>query len=516
MIVLALIAGAYSLQYNIFLQAIPHDTTFHIYAAQQMLEGHAIYRDVAIIKAPLSDFATAFALIFSRIIGVSDTSGARVMSLLVSMAVTSVTYLAGRVLFRSRAVGVLAGLVMAGWNFYGLRAVTGPEPKSFLILFALLAFVCIAQQRWMWAGVCAALATLAWQPGLMVAAFAVLGALIAPWQESKPATRVGEIHEFPLRALTNMLRVGGGFAAPFALVLAYLAANDAVLDAWRATIGANLKFFSETQAHTPLPQLVRDNITLIQTYGRQYCFSRPEDWLIVFGTLGFLGIIGAQLVRAARQRRMPLDLKHTPFILYGLGFATFTLIDFDFCPDLFPMLPVLAIGAGWLAWTGARGLAALVARYTNSSHAPRVQTAAIVLIAFVLIGVYILDVRAYRVRGVNYLDQLAAAEAAKKYLSPGDRVLSFGDATVLVQLHLNNGHKVLHLGSKSGLGVLASEPGGVQGMIASLEHNPPKLITLSRETKPAWTQPFYEWLAQRYDPADAFPRANIRFFILRQ
>ncbi|HZQ05034.1 MAG TPA: hypothetical protein VFD70_00530, partial [Anaerolineae bacterium] len=412
MIVLALIAGVYSLQYNILLQAIPHDTTFHIYAAQQILEGHAIYRDVAIIKAPLADFATAFALIFSRIFGISDTSGARVMSLLVSMAVTSATYLAGRVLFRSHAVGVIAGLVMAGWDFYGLRAVTGPEPKSFLILFSLLTFVCIAQRRWVGAGVCGAFTTLAWQPGLMVAGFAVLGAFVAPWQESKPTTH-GEGIE---RGLMNTLRVVGGFAMPFVLVLAYLAAQDAVLDAWRATIGANLKFFGETQARTTMPQLIRTNIELIQTYSRLYCFSRPENWLIAFGTLGFGGIIATEIVGAARNRRLPLNGERTPFILYGLGFATFTLIDFDFCPDLFPLLPVLAIGTGWLAWTSARVLAGLFARYTNQSNAPRAQIAAIVLIALALVSVYILDVRAYRVRGVNYLDQLAVSEAAKKYL----------------------------------------------------------------------------------------------------
>src|SRR5581483_4362242 len=193
MLVLALVAAEYALHYNIFLQAIPHDTTYHIYAAQQMLDGHAIYRDVAIIKAPLSDFATALALVVGRALGISDIMSARLMSLLTFMGTASVTYWAGRVLFKSRAVGLIAGLIMAGWDFYGLRAVTGPEPKAFLILFAMLALVCIAQERWFLAGVCAALTTLAWQPGLMVAVFALGGALLVPW--------IGrtERHPFPAR-----------------------------------------------------------------------------------------------------------------------------------------------------------------------------------------------------------------------------------------------------------------------------------------------------------------------------
>jgi hypothetical protein len=181
-------------------------------------------------------------------------------------------------------------------------------------------------------------------------------------------------------------------------------------------------------------------------------------------------------------------------------------------------LPVLALGIGWLGGTAARGVGIAAGR---ASCAHRLSPALVrgfvaALLAALIFAVYILDVRAYRLTGTNFQDQLDVAVAASAYLLPNDHVLSFGDAIVPVVLHLRNSTKILHLGSKSGLGVLASEPGGMQGMLDALDRDPPKLISLSRESFPEWSKPFYEWLERRYTPGEVFPRANIRFFHFKQ
>src|SRR5581483_10191079 len=172
------------LQYDLPDQPTPQDTTYHIYAAQQMLEGHAIYRDVAIIKAPLADFMTTVALGIGRLANLRDTLAARILFLLVATATMGVIYLAGKVLFQSRIVGIVAALIMLGNNFFGESAVSGPEPKTLIILFSFAALILIAQRHWGWAGICAALAALAWQPGALVMAITVGAAIIAPWFDS--------------------------------------------------------------------------------------------------------------------------------------------------------------------------------------------------------------------------------------------------------------------------------------------------------------------------------------------
>jgi len=86
----------------------------------------------------------------------------------------------------------------------------------------------------------------------------------------------------------------------------------------------------------------------------------------------------------------------------------------------------------------------------------------------------------------------------------------------LIELHKDNATKILHLGSKSGLGVLVSEPGGVQGMLDGLAADPPKLISLARENRPEWTVPFYEWLDRNYTEVEFFPKANMRLLIHKE
>src|SRR5207247_3385749 len=61
-IVLSALAALLFLRYDMLEQPFPPDTTFHVYAGQQILQGHAIYRDVGIIKAPLADFIAAFSI----------------------------------------------------------------------------------------------------------------------------------------------------------------------------------------------------------------------------------------------------------------------------------------------------------------------------------------------------------------------------------------------------------------------------------------------------------------------
>lgn len=524
MVALALIAGVYALQFDILRQPIPHDTTYHIYAAQQILDNHPIYRDVGIIKAPLSDFASALAILIARAIRISDIMGTRLMSLGVVMATASVTYLAGVALFRSRAVGILAGLLMAGWNFFGLRAVTGPEPKAFVILFSLLALIWIAQKRWGRAGVAASLATLAWQPALMIAAIAVLAAFVAPWFEPPGGTtsnvRVG---------LKQTLRVLLGFAAPMAVLIFYLLVNNAMLAAYNAAIGANVTHFNNNQARVPLFQTVDENFAEIIEDGTLYCFSANEYYLVGLGVLGFFGLAAAEIVRGVRRKRVPFDLHTTPLLLFGLGFYAFTLIDFDYCPDLFPFLPILALTAAWLAYLFAREAAKLLARWFVRSNATAgtdkngdaTSTRSVyrVLLAIITVAIaflFLLDTWGYRVTATSFLDQLEVTQTASKYLEPGDRVLTFGNALVLIELRKQNATKILHLGSKSGLGLLASEPGGVEGMMDGLKANPPKLVSLARENRPEWTASFYDWLDRNYQEIKIFPKANMRLLVRKQ
>jgi hypothetical protein len=193
-----------------------------------------------------------------------------------------------------------------------------------------------------------------------------------------------------------------------------------------------------------------------------------------------------------------LNLERTPFILYSLGFAAFTLVDFDFCPDLIPFLPVVAIGSGWLVWQIMTALGGLWRRYDKVDMTQTVQAGLLIISALLIGGIGLSDAWGYTLQGSSLSDQMNIAQTALRFLGPDDRVLQFGDSVILIFDHRTNASKVLLLKQKSGYGLLSTEPGQIQALVDSLDRNPPKLIALSRESHPAWTRAFYEWLNQKY------------------
>jgi len=480
------------LQYDLPDQPTPQDTTYHIYAAQQMLEGHAIYRDVAIIKAPLADFMTTFALVVGRLLHLRDTIAARILFMLVATLTIGVIYLTGRRLFQSRIVGIVATLIVAGNNFFGESAVSGPEPKTLIILFSFAALILIARRNWGWAGICSALAALAWQPGAMVMAITAGAAILAPWLDKSSPNWRTRANWLPFA------RSVGGMILPFAVLVAYLALNNALLPAWNATIGANVSHLNNRLEGAPLNEWMQYNAQQISRTMRTYCVAATEWWQLVVGGLGIFGIGLTALGAAIRSKRLPLNLERTPLLLYGIGFGIFTLIDFDFCPDLFPLLPVLAIGVGWMVWTVIRGAAQLVTHFSTPRAAKIVTLVSSLVVILVLTDVGVVDAMQYEIPGIQYRDQLNLARRAAAYLHPKNQILSLGNAVILVELHRDNASKIVHLGEKSARGVLQYEPGGMDAMIEALDQNPPKLISLARVTRQEWNADFLDWVQDNY------------------
>jgi hypothetical protein len=489
-VVLAIIAGWTFLQFDITQQPLPGDTTYHIYSAQQMLLGHPIYRDVAIVKTPLADFITLFALPIGRALNIDDVMSARLVFFLLSIATVVVVYLAGRVLLDSRAAGVIAALVVAGNDFFGIRAVTGPEPKTLVALFALAALLFLAQRRWFWAGVCASLAALAWQPAAITMALVLGGALLAPVAEPS-AWRAHTRWLVTLRAVVGM-------ALPFLALIIYLGANGALGAAYGSTIGANLSHLGNQTAHTPLNELVEWNAYWVAYNVNLYCIAPDARWQIVVGVLGFGSMLAAETLAAVRRKRELFNLRRTPLLLYTLGFGAFTLLDFNWCPDLYPFLSVFGLGIGWFVAMAAKGVGEIAVR---ANHSARGRVLALALCLLAALGVFmvnVLDVRAYHRTGISYRDQLDLVHQVRMRADPGDRILSIGNAIILVEMHLPNASNIIHFGSKAGRGVLENESGGMDGMVVGLDQNPPRFVTLSRAQRQDWNEDFYEWLDSRY------------------
>jgi len=75
--------------------------------------------------------------------------------------------------------------------------------------------------------------------------------------------------------------------------------------------------------------------------------------------------------------------------------------------------------------------------------------------------------------------------------------VNIGDAIVPVTLHLQNSSKFCISGASPVWAFSARNPAACRHDEA-LDRDPPKLVTLSRESFPDWSQPVYEWLYRRY------------------
>lgn len=505
LILLTLAAVWTLLHYNIRQQPIPGDTTYHIYAAQQMLEGHPIYLDVAIIKTPLADFFTLLALPIGRLIGITDTFAARVLFLLVALCAIGFTYLAGRVLFDSYLVGLIAALIVAGNNFYDIRALTGPEPKSLVMVFALASCIFIARRRWGLAGISAGLAALAWQPAALMMAIAFGAALFAPAPDN------------PARARRRaIVRVVGGMSVPFVPLLVYLGLNHALVPAFDATFGANLFHLNNETQTGSWRALISYNLYWIAHNVGLYCLAMPEHWQLGAGALGFVGILANEGLVARRTNQLPLNLQRTPFLLYTFGFAAFTLIDFNFCPDLFPLLPSLALAIGWLVKAFVQGVYGLMQHWLNLRLATRLTLGIAVVIVLLVACMGLLDSRRYQLVGLTYKNQMNLVRKAQAFLKPGGSILALGNAILLTELHQDNASNIIHFGEKSGEGVLNYEPGGLDAMVDGLAQNPPRLISLSRTEEEDWNRDFYTWLYANYRLVEINQLNQVQLYILKK
>ena len=155
-----------------------------------------------------------------------------------------------------------------------------------------------------------------------------------------------------------------------------------------------------------------------------YCIAASENWQLFVGGVGFVGMVLSELIHAVRSKRLPINLERTPFIVYAIGFGVFTLLDFDFCPDLFPLLPVVGLGIGWAIWGLLRGLAAIFANVTNMRVAKYATLALGILVALIIADVNVVDAFQYKVVGLMYRNQLGLVARAETYLRPQDRLLS--------------------------------------------------------------------------------------------
>ena len=157
---------------------LTHDLGLFVYGGEQVARGVPPYVEVFNTVGPLADAVPGLAIRLGGLVGLDPVLSARLFFLVLSALCCALVSVLARDTFGSRPAGLLAPAVFLTFECFIELASSGPREKTTMLVFLLLSLILTGRRRWFGAGVCAALATLTWQPAIAVAVAAVAVAAV--------------------------------------------------------------------------------------------------------------------------------------------------------------------------------------------------------------------------------------------------------------------------------------------------------------------------------------------------
>lgn len=415
---------------------LTHDLGVFTYGGIQVADGIPPYVGIFNSVGPLADLLPGAAIWAGRHVGLDAVLAARLLFTVLAAACCALVHALAREVLRSRAGGLVAVVTFLAFREFLVLASDGPREKTTMVLFLLCALLLVVRRRWLGAGACTALATLAWQPVLAVA---VVAAAIGIATGPRPVRAAGAY-------------VAGG-VVPTAAVAAYFAAHG---DLGRAVDG-----FLVVNLDTEQPSVVGEPRQTWHLLWQGYHLSL---WLALAGLV-------AVVVVAAARRTVPLAVV-AGGALAGAAWTTYAV---NGAPDLFVLLPFSAVGVAAAVVTLAEALG------------PRAGS---VLIGVVTAACVVLAV----VEGVQthtdgLLRERADVRAVLAAAPPGATVLSLDAPEVLALSGRSNPspYQLFNAGMRTYLD--SALPGGLPAFAAGIAAEHPTLIASRTRGLPGWARP---------------------------
>ena len=448
---------------------LTRDLAIYTYAGQRFLEGDPPYVGILNRAGPLAHVLPGLAIGAGRVVGADDVVGARAGFLALAVAtVCAVQLLASRAL-GSRAAGLVAAAAMLSFTGFTQYAADGPREKTPMVLLLVLCLLALHHRRWALAGLALGLATLTLQIAFPLGAAAFLVAWGWPTERGRRAP-----------ALARFAAGGAAAVALVAVPMALAGRTTELLDGfWRI----NARW---TEPDPPLLHAgpVATNVV------EGYAWSFP---VLLAGLVAAL-VLGALALRA----RSAPGARTLAACAGGLvGFTAWSLREFDSWADVFPALPVAALGVAALVAVvaprprsprtseapGSPGRGRAAALVARAGAGPRTAAAALVAAALVA-GAATWSVT----HRSTALDAQRAAAAAVVEPLPADA--TFFQVEAPQALVLERRESVSRLGTLSaGLDRYVEDtyPGGLAGLVADVAADGTDVVLVTADDPlPAW------------------------------
>ena len=505
---------AASLRYGLVDYPILRDHSFYAYFGFRAAAGDVAYRDFFDNKTPLSMYITAGLIRLAELAGADRVTAFRVGYLVMSALVVALAVMILQAAFFDRRLSLLGGLVLGTFGLLSRFAISGPEPKVPMLLFALLATLTAQQGRWFLSGMATGLSGLAWQPGWSFGAVGLIAIAATPTRR--------------VRAIAWLL---AGVTVPIILAAIYFAWHGALRDFLWQTIIINRVHAPRGAATTWLAKVSRIAFLVGAMYHR-------EMLIVAVGALG--------VVAFAWESRAGLALRTASRETVAFGTAALLPILFTVvlgvqgATDVLVLAPSIAFFAAYLlvrviqarpaaAWAfAAVALALALLTFWGQSNRPLVVGVTVALAALwafafwprgtaaraqqgqlsgVTVAVVGLALLAYGFVDVARFDlpftrrdqeRTFHALAARAGLDSKSEVLTLWAAEFLVLTDRRNALRYVHFYIVTPRFYEAYERRPFGTLIADLEQAAPKLV-LIREARPGpATELVRQWVAAHY------------------
>jgi hypothetical protein len=440
LVVFGLAAFVFS-QYG-FQGELSRDTANLLYSAQQMAQGVPPYVSIFNHSGPLAPLLAGIAVSASDLFNTDSIMAVRAAFFILGALGVVAVYLLGSSLFQSQQAGMLAASIFVGYECFCHDAVSGPRTKIPMVLFEALALFLASKRSWFWAGFCASLAGLAWQPAALYALTVVVLAF-AQSKDRRDRKR-------------NTLNAAAGAIIPVLGVSGYFAYKRALGAFIEGAVLFNLKHLDRQ------PGSFFEHIAAaIGVVFRGYPLTAIPIFIGMFAIL-VIYVWRFKANNGGAGRLLSMDRFAAVLITFPL-LGVLSLTDFQGCPDLFVFLPYTAIGFGWLLHLALRSMSMTVG--------PVGHRVVFVLLCATLLGTAVAYHRITRERGL--VEQRRLAQEIESEFGRDCPIISIGAPELLVLLERTNPNPYVFIASGIDKRIDATTPGGFEGWLQQLaEHDP--------------------------------------------
>ncbi len=459
---------------------LPRDHAECVYAGQRAAAGVPPFVSVFTMAAPLSQLFAELGVRLSHRLHTDDLRTTRALYVGVGALAVAAAYLLGLSVLGSRTGGLLSALALLSLESFARGAVLGPQKKTPMVLFEILALWLTVEERWFAAGVAGGLCALTWQPMLL---FPMVTLVVA-------AVRGGSLRAAAVRAAAL------GFAAPLLSTVAYFQFHHALRPMLEGTIWFPLRYLDRGavslgwRAWRPLHKIFEANtisaIPMLAGLGACASFYRFE-------------MPRRPFPRALLQDRLAAILLSLPAPI------VWCFLDFQGQADLYPLFPYSALGLAVMGDGAARKAQGLVRDRFHDA------TRNLVIGGLGLALLVIAVANAARDRDTGLRAQRAAVEEMERRWGREPKLVSVGAPEALVLLHRVNPNPYLYIIDGIDNYIDAKTEGGFDGFVRELESLKPGVIAFG-PTGGRHTPKLIAWIRSHYSRVKIGP---MTFFVRR-